>query len=88
MESLKNELSTVKMTKDDTISSYFFRITHIRDELQAIDEIIYDKEFVIVALLGLPKYWNSFATGISSWKNSPSFEEMWFAYIKKKLVFP
>ena len=38
--SLKNELWTVKMTKDDTVSSYFVRTSRIRDELQAVDEII------------------------------------------------
>jgi len=43
------------MTKDDTISSYFVRISCIKDELQAIDEIVPKKELMIVALLGLPK---------------------------------
>lgn len=38
--SLKNELRIVKMTKDDAVSSYFVRISRIRDELQADDEII------------------------------------------------
>ena len=37
--SLKNELRIVKITNDDTISSYFIRISRIRDELQAIDEV-------------------------------------------------
>jgi len=36
--SLKNELRTIKMTKDDIVSSYFVRISRIRDELQVIDE--------------------------------------------------
>lgn len=38
--SLKNELRTTKMTKDDTVASFFVRISRIRDELQAIDEIV------------------------------------------------
>jgi hypothetical protein len=37
--SLKNELRTIKMTKDDTVASFFVRISRIRDELQAIDEL-------------------------------------------------
>lgn len=52
---LKNELRIVKMTKDDTMPSYFVRIAHIRDELQAVDEIILDKELMIASLLGLTK---------------------------------
>lgn len=39
---------------------------------------------MIVALQGLPKSWNDFANRISSSKNSPSFEEMWYAYIQEE----
>ena len=38
--SLKNELRTIKITKDDTMASYFIRISRIRDELQVIDEYV------------------------------------------------
>jgi len=31
ISSLKNELRTIKMTKDDTVSSYFIRISRIID---------------------------------------------------------
>ena len=41
--SLKNELRIVKMMKDDIVSSYFITISIIRDELQAIDEVITEK---------------------------------------------
>ena len=54
MTSLKNEVRTINMTKDDIVASYFIRISRIRDEIQAIDEIVPEKEFVITALLGLP----------------------------------
>ena len=49
------------MTKDDIVSSYFVRIYRIRDELQAMDEVVPEKELVIVALLGLSKSWSLFA---------------------------
>jgi len=52
--SLKNELRTIKMTKDDIVASFFIRISRIRDEIQAIDEIVLAKELVITTLLGLP----------------------------------
>lgn len=63
--SLKNELRTIKMTKDDIVSSYSVRISRIRDELQAIDEVVLEKELMITKL-GLPKSWSSFASRISS----------------------
>jgi len=41
--SLKNELRTIKMTRDNTVSLYFVRISRIRDELQAIDYVVPEK---------------------------------------------
>jgi hypothetical protein len=38
--SLKNELRDMKMNDDDNITSYFARISQLRDQLQAIEEII------------------------------------------------
>jgi len=66
ISSLKNELRTIKMMKYDIVSSYFVRIYRIIDELQAIDEIVPEKGLMVVALLGLPKSWSSFASGIKN----------------------
>jgi hypothetical protein len=38
--SLKNELCDMKMNDDDNITSYFVRISQLRDQLQDIEEII------------------------------------------------
>jgi len=83
--SLKNELRTTKMTKDDTVASLFVRISRIRDEIQAIDEILLEKELVITALLGLPPTWSSFASGFNSWKEASNFEQLWNAYTKEEM---
>ena len=72
--SLKNELRTFKMTKDDTVSSYFVRISQLREQIHVIDKIIYEKDFLATIVNGLPRSWNAFATGIGSWKEVPSFE--------------
>jgi len=42
--SLKNELRTTKMTKEDVVASFFVKIARIKDDLLAIDGIIPDKE--------------------------------------------
>jgi len=54
VESLKNELMTTKVTKEDTVASFFVRISRIRDEIEAIDEIVPENELVFTALLGFP----------------------------------
>jgi hypothetical protein len=63
--SLKNELRNMKMNDDDSITSYFVRISQLRDQLQAIEEIILEKELVNIVLNGLPKTWDAFAASMN-----------------------
>ena len=49
--SLKNDLRTVKMTKEDIVSSFFVKIERIRDEILAIDEVVPNKVLVIASIL-------------------------------------
>lgn len=63
---LRNEFRDFRMTKNNTIASYFVRISQLREHLQAIEEIVFDKEIVISTLNRLPQSWDSFASCISS----------------------
>jgi hypothetical protein len=76
--SLKNELCDMKMNDDDdSITSYIVRIYQLRDQLQAIEEIISEKELVNIVLNGLPKTWDAFAASMNMRKEYPTFEELW-----------
>jgi hypothetical protein len=75
--SLKNELRDMKMNDDDNITSYLVRISQLRDQLQAIEEIISEKELVNIVLNGLPKAWDAFAANMNIRKEYPTFEELW-----------
>jgi hypothetical protein len=72
--SLKNELRDMKMNDDDNITSYFVRISQLRDQLQAIEEITSEKELVNIVLNGLPKTWDAFAASMNTRKEYPTFE--------------
>jgi hypothetical protein len=78
--SLKNELRDMKMNDDDSITSYFVKISQLRDQLQAIEEIISEKELVNIVLNGLPKTWDAFAVSMNTRKEYPTFEELWTCY--------
>jgi len=71
---MKNELRDVRMTNDDIVASCFIRISQLRDQLQANDEVISEKELVNTTLNGLPRSWDAFSIDISSRKEVPSFE--------------
>jgi hypothetical protein len=66
--SLKNELRDMKMNDDDSITSYFVRISQLRDQLQAIEEITSEKELVNIVPNGLPKTWDAFAASMNTRK--------------------
>jgi hypothetical protein len=74
--SLKNELHDMKMNDDDSITSYFVRISLLRYQLQDIKEIILDKELVNIVLNGLPKMWDAFSASMNTRKEYPTFEEL------------
>jgi hypothetical protein len=72
--SLKNELCDMKMNDDDSIASYLMRISQLRDQLQAIEEIISEKELINIVLNGLPKTWDAFSASMNTRKEYPTFE--------------
>jgi hypothetical protein len=75
--SLKNELCDMKMNDDDNITSYLVRISQLRDQLKAIEEIFSEKELVNIVLNGLPKKWDAFVASMNTRKEYPTFEELW-----------
>jgi hypothetical protein len=70
----------MKMNDEDNITSYFVRISQLRDQLQAIEEIISEKELVNIVLNGLPKTWDAFAASMNTRKEYPTLEELWTCY--------
>jgi hypothetical protein len=80
---LNNELCDMKMNDDDSITSYFVRISRLRDQIQAIEEIISEKEPVNIVLNGLPKTWDAFSASMNTRKEYPTFEELWTCYAQK-----
>ena len=53
------------------------RIYQLRDQLQAIYEVIYDKELVTTTLKALPESLDSFVAIICDRKDAPKFDELW-----------
>jgi hypothetical protein len=74
--SMKNELRDMKMNDDDSITSYFVRISQLRDQMQAIEEITSEKELVNIVLNGIPKTEDAFAASMNTRKEYPTFEEL------------
>jgi hypothetical protein len=74
---LKHQLQNIKMTKVDTVATFFMKIAEIRDQLGAIGEIILDRELVMLTLNGLPSHWESFIQSINERSKLPKFDRLW-----------
>jgi hypothetical protein len=66
----------MKINGDENIKSYFVIISQLRDKLQAIEEIISEKELVNIILNGLPNTWDAFFTSMNTRTKYPKFEEL------------
>jgi hypothetical protein len=47
---LRSQLQSTKMTKDDTISLFFMKLSEVKEQLETIGENISDKELVLTTL--------------------------------------
>ena len=45
---------TIKLNKDDSVSSYFLKIAQIKDQLVVVDESVSDRDLVLTSMSGLP----------------------------------
>ena len=70
---LKNQFKECKTHKGETMQSFFTRITQIKDQLQTAQEIVPDRELVMISLSGLPSSWDMFITSINNREMVPFF---------------
>jgi hypothetical protein len=74
---LKHQLQNLKMTKDDTIATFFIKSSEIKDQLGSIGETITDRELVMITLNALPSHWEPFIQSISGREDLPQFDRLW-----------
>jgi hypothetical protein len=73
----KSQLQHIKMTKADTVATFFMNISEIRDQLGAIGETILDIELVLTTLNALPRHWEPFLQSISGREDLSGFDRLW-----------
>jgi len=74
---LKGQLQSTKITKGDTVATFFMKISEIKEQLGAIGEIMFDKELVLSTLNNLQKVSESFLQSISGRDKLPTFDCLW-----------
>ena len=61
---LKDKLHNVKMTKDESVTSYLTWVAQVKDELAAVGETVSDSKLVRISLKGFTKKWEVFFKSI------------------------
>ena len=74
---LRNQLKNVKIQNAETIQYYFIRVSHIKEQLEAVDEEVENAEIVMTTLNGIPRSWDSFIQGICARKKLVKFNRLW-----------
>jgi hypothetical protein len=77
---LQNKLRSIEMTKSNSVTSYFMKVTQIHDQFAVVGEKIADAELVNTALNGFPTSWEPFVKGICARENPSNFERLWDDY--------
>jgi len=74
---LRSQLKNIKMQGSETIRSYFTRVSQIKEQLEAIEDMVQDAEVVMTTLNGLPRSWEGFLHGICTRRKMTKFSRLW-----------
>jgi hypothetical protein len=74
---LKKQLRTLKMGKDETISSFFSKISQIRDQRAKIGVAVDVDDLLQTIVDGLPGSWETFLSSVNGREVQPNFKRLW-----------
>jgi hypothetical protein len=74
---LKRQLCTLKMGKDETIYAFFSKISQTRDQLATIGVAVDDDDLVQTTVDSLPESWEKFLSPVNEREVQPNFERLW-----------
>jgi hypothetical protein len=74
---LRTQLKNTKMQKGEIIQDYFSRVTHFKEQLEAIGDNLDEDELIMKTLNGLTIPWDAFIQTICARKEKLQFDSLW-----------
>jgi hypothetical protein len=74
---LRTKLKNTNMQKGETIQDYFSRVTHFKEQLEAIGDNLDEDELIMKTLNDLTRPWDTFIQTICERKNKLHFDNLW-----------
>jgi len=81
---LRHQLRNEMMSKSVSVSTYFMRISQIKDKLASIGDSLDDAKIVTTTLNGFPSYLDAFVQGICARMKSPKFDKPWIDCVQEE----
>ena len=82
--SLKKQLHTIQMDKNETIVLFFSRISQLKEQLLAVGAQIEENDFVDAAIDEPPDSWTTFISSVCGRGETPSFEGFWHDFLEEE----
>jgi hypothetical protein len=73
------------MMKGDTIVIFFMKISDIKEQLEAIGEIMSEIELLLSTLNNIPKHWENSLQSINGRQSILTFDCLWTYYTQEEL---
>ena len=73
------------MAKGEGVASFLTRVAQVKDELDAVGELISDSELVWIALKGLTKEWEVFVECVVARENLPDWSRLWDDFTQEEI---
>jgi hypothetical protein len=74
---LKSQLHSLMMEKDESVNSFFTKISHLKDQLPTIGVSVYDDDLVQTVFDGLTCAWEAYLVAVNGREAEPIFERLW-----------
>ena len=81
---LRNQLKNVNIQNEETIQSYFTRVSKTKEQIEAVEEEVENGEIVMTTLNGLPRSWDSFIQGVCARRKVITFSRLWEEFSKEE----
>jgi hypothetical protein len=82
---LHDQLTGIRMLKNDSVTSFLSCYAQIRDELGAVGEVVDPNSLVRQAMNSFTKPWGPFVHGIVAREVMPTWERMWDDFIQEDI---
>jgi hypothetical protein len=81
---LRHQLRNEMMSKSVSVSTYFMRISQIKDKLASIGDSLDDAKIVTTTLNGFPSYLDAFVQETCARRKLPKFDKLWTDYVQEE----